>query len=137
MKTITQTFAIILLTISSMTVFAGGGNFSIDEDNPLKAITIDVERNGSQVLLNVSAKDANKYKSLIVERSASEIDAFSQVCIITGDEIAETGATNVSKVDNYPITAQSTSYYRVKAVEESGVIRFFPAVELHSLSASK
>jgi hypothetical protein len=137
MKTLTQTFAIILLTISSATVFAGGGNLSLDEDNPLKAVTLDVERSGSQVLLNLTAKDANKYKSMIVERSASEIDAFSQVCVITGEEIAETGATSVSKVDNYPITAQSTSYYRVKVVEESGVIRFFPAVELHSLSASK
>ncbi len=137
MKIFTQTLAIILFSFFSITTFAGSGNPDLDESNPLKAITIDVERSGSQVEINVNSVDMTKYSQLIVERSASEIEAYSQVCIITGDELSSADATGVSKVDKYPMTAKANSYYRVKAIEENGVIRFFPAVELTSLSASK
>jgi hypothetical protein len=137
MKTVTQTFAIILISLISLNTFAGSGNLPLDESNPLKAVTLDVERVNGEVTLNLNAQETDKYKSIIIERSASEIDAFAQVCVITADELTGMSSVGIEKVDKYPINAQSTSFYRVKAVETSGVIRMFPAVQLYSLSASK
>lgn len=137
MKTVTQTFAIIFISLISLNAFAGSGNLPLDDSNPLKAVSLDVERVNGEVTLNLNTQDAEKYKSIIIERSASEIDAYAQVCVITGDELGNMSAAGLEKVDKYPINAQTTSFYRVKAVEENGVIRMFPAVELYSLSASK
>ena len=110
-------------------VLAGNPNGPSTNTSADEEVGLLVERNKTEVVLNLSVKDITQYDHIIVERSADNPNYFGQCKYITcADEKATDG--KIVKVDRFPFPATKDVFYRLKTVTKDGIVRAYPAVLL-------
>lgn len=127
MRTLLLLFIVFLAGTSS--VLAGNPNGPSTNTSADEEVGLLVERNKTEVVLNLSVKDITQYDHIIVERSADNPNYFGQCKYITcADEKTTDG--KIVKVDRFPFPATKDVFYRLKTVTKDGIVRAYPAVLL-------
>jgi hypothetical protein len=96
-------------------------------------VAIEVERGKQEVVLHILLKDMSQYDHVLIERSADNVNNFSQ-CKYINPATDKADATDYfKKLDRYPLPVKADCYYRIVTVSKDGITKIYPGVLLPAL----
>ncbi|MCS6819372.1 MAG: hypothetical protein RMJ53_05055 [Chitinophagales bacterium] len=123
---------ILLATVGtfSYSFAANPGNKHVFKD-PDAEVALELERNKHEVILHILAQDMAQYDHIIIERSGSGGEFYSQVKYIQIEGADIEDGNYLLRVDKYPLPASVNAHYRIKTVTKDGITRTYPDVALN------
>lgn len=95
-------------------------------------VSLEAERINNEVALSLVIKDSDKYQKIVIERSVTEIENYREIQSLTPNDLTANRGEFVG-TDASPLPSQLTTFYRIKTIDNKGVIRYYPAFELNNI----
>ncbi|MCS6819764.1 MAG: hypothetical protein RMJ53_03720 [Chitinophagales bacterium] len=129
MKNIIATLAVIGTFSYSFAANPGAKHVFKDPD---AEVALELERGKGEVILHILAQDIAQYDHIIIERSGTGGEFYSQVKYIQVDGVNAIDGNYLLSADKYPLPASVDAHYRIKTVTKDGITRTYPSVSVNA-----